>query len=270
MSSPWARRSRRRGSRTCRSGRCSPRRRRSRSPRVTPRCTRRSPATGCASRSTARSREATVGAGAPVAHPGAGVGRGDRPVDGGDRPRGGEPLLPRAAAAARGAPRRHAAHDDRGRRAAREPRQGGAPADRARAAADPHRRPGRSARCSTSRAARCCRCATSRPATPGDEVGGAADLDAEPLQAAADGLDLAAYRAAVPGPHFDAVPDGWAVEIEGGDVVDSAPALARLTLNVAMAHLDAGLDRRRPPARLRRARDRARRRRRRRARCRRW
>ena len=75
---------------------------------------------------------------------------------------------------------------------------------------------------------------------PGDEVGGAADLEAEPLLAAAEGLDLAAYRAAVPGPHFDAVPDGWAVEIEGGDVVDSAPALARLTLNAAMAHLDSG------------------------------
>jgi acyl dehydratase len=74
---------------------------------------------------------------------------------------------------------------------------------------------------------------------PGDEVGGAADLDAEPLHAAADGLDLAAYRDAVPGPHFDDVPDGWATEVEGGDVVDAAPALARLTTNVAMAHLDA-------------------------------
>jgi acyl dehydratase len=74
---------------------------------------------------------------------------------------------------------------------------------------------------------------------PGDEVGGAADLDHEPLEATAAGLDLAAYRAAVPGPHFDAVPDGWAVAIEGGDVVDSAPALSRLTVNVAMAHLDA-------------------------------
>ena len=74
---------------------------------------------------------------------------------------------------------------------------------------------------------------------PGDEVGGAADLDAEPLRAAAEGLDLAAYRAAVPGPHFDDIPEGWAEEIEGGDVVDSAPALARLTTNVAMAHLDA-------------------------------
>lgn len=73
----------------------------------------------------------------------------------------------------------------------------------------------------------------------GDEVGGAADLEAEPLRAAADGLDLAAYGAAVPGPHFDAVPEGWGSEVEGGDVVDTAPALARLTLNVAMAHLDA-------------------------------
>ena len=52
---------------------------------------------------------------------------------------------------------------------------------------------------------------------PGDEVGGAADLEAEPLRAAG-------------------IAEG---ELEGGDVVDSAPALARLTLNVAMAHLDA-------------------------------
>jgi acyl dehydratase len=74
---------------------------------------------------------------------------------------------------------------------------------------------------------------------PGDEVGGGADLEAEALRAVAEGLDLPAYRAAVPGPHYDDVPDGWALEIEGGDVVDSAPALARLTSNVAMAHLDA-------------------------------
>jgi acyl dehydratase len=74
---------------------------------------------------------------------------------------------------------------------------------------------------------------------PGEEVGGGADLDHDPLQAAAEGLDLAAYRAAVPGPHFNGVADGWAAEIEGGDVVDSAPALARLSTNVAMAHLDA-------------------------------
>jgi acyl dehydratase len=44
----------------------------------------------------------------------------------------------------------------------------------------------------------------------------------------------------VPGPHFDAVGEGWGLEIEGGDVVAGAPALARMSVNVAMAHLDAG------------------------------
>jgi acyl dehydratase len=75
---------------------------------------------------------------------------------------------------------------------------------------------------------------------PGDEVGHAADLQAEPLRAAAAGLDLSAYRESAPGPHFADIGEGWSWAGEGGDVVDSAPALARLTLNVAMAHLDAG------------------------------
>jgi acyl dehydratase len=74
----------------------------------------------------------------------------------------------------------------------------------------------------------------------GDEVGGAEDLAHQALLGAAHGLDLAAFRERAPGPHFDSLPDGWTDEVEGGDVVDSAPALARLTLNVAMAHLDAG------------------------------
>jgi acyl dehydratase len=74
----------------------------------------------------------------------------------------------------------------------------------------------------------------------GDEVGGAEDLPHGALMEAAADLDLAAFRSRAPGPHFDAVPDGWTDEVEGGDVVDSAPALARLTLNIAMAHLDAG------------------------------
>ena len=73
----------------------------------------------------------------------------------------------------------------------------------------------------------------------GDEVGGAEDLEHDALVKAAHGLDLAAYRSRAPGPHFDALPDGWTDEVEGGDVVDSAPALARLSLNIAMAHLDA-------------------------------
>ena len=70
----------------------------------------------------------------------------------------------------------------------------------------------------------------------GDEVGGAEDLEHDALLAAAPGLDLAALpagRAAL-----RRAPEGWTDELEGGDVVDSAPALARLTLNVAMAHLD--------------------------------
>ena len=65
---------------------------------------------------------------------------------------------------------------------------------------------------------------------PGDEVGGAADLDDADLRAAAAGYDLSSLSTS----------DIVEGEIEGGDVVDSAPALARLTLNIAMAHLDAG------------------------------
>jgi acyl dehydratase len=64
----------------------------------------------------------------------------------------------------------------------------------------------------------------------GDEVGGAADLDDRDLREAAAGYDLSSLEAS----------DIVEGEIEGGDVVDSAPALARLTLNIAMAHLDAG------------------------------
>ena len=74
---------------------------------------------------------------------------------------------------------------------------------------------------------------------PGDEVGHAADLASEPLRAATAGLDLAAFREAAPGPHFADVADGWTWDGGSGDVVDSAPALARMTLNVAAAHLDA-------------------------------
>ena len=75
---------------------------------------------------------------------------------------------------------------------------------------------------------------------PGDEVGGAADLDAEPLRAAAAGLDLAAYRAAVPGPHFDAVPDGWAAGDRGRRRGRLRARARAADLNAAMAHLDAG------------------------------
>lgn len=64
----------------------------------------------------------------------------------------------------------------------------------------------------------------------GDEVGGAADLEDDALRAAAAGFSI------------DGLPPGGEVaegDLDGGDVVDSAPALARMTLNVAMAHFDA-------------------------------
>jgi acyl dehydratase len=73
----------------------------------------------------------------------------------------------------------------------------------------------------------------------GDEVGGSEDLEHRALLEVVEGLDLDAFRSRAPGPHFDAIGDGWTDEVEGGDVVDSAPALARLSLNIAMAHLDA-------------------------------
>ena len=50
-------------------------------------------------------------------------------------------------------------------------------------------------------------------------------------------LDLDAFRAGVPGRHN--VTAGERFEIVGGDVVSSAPELARLTLNIATAHHDA-------------------------------
>ena len=90
------------------------------------------------------------------------------------------------------------------------------------------------------------RCAMLPLRDPEGETGHDADVTAVALEeppppptAALEGLDLSAFRAALPdGRHFDgvAVGDEWAVE--GGDVVSCAPELARLTLNVAMTHHD--------------------------------
>jgi acyl dehydratase len=66
-----------------------------------------------------------------------------------------------------------------------------------------------------------------------------AELDARALYTPIEGWDLKAFRDAVPGLHFDGLVAGTVWEIAGGDVVSSAPELARLTLNIAMAHHDA-------------------------------
>jgi acyl dehydratase len=48
-------------------------------------------------------------------------------------------------------------------------------------------------------------------------------------------------RAAVPGPYHDELKAGQTFVVEAGETVTAAPELARLTLNVAMAHTDATL-----------------------------
>ena len=67
-----------------------------------------------------------------------------------------------------------------------------------------------------------------------------ADLPRDALAAALEGIDLDAYRAAVPGAHFEDLraPASWVVD--GGDSVTAATELARLSLNIAKAHTDPG------------------------------
>jgi acyl dehydratase len=65
------------------------------------------------------------------------------------------------------------------------------------------------------------------------------ELDPEALRAHTAGWRLEEFRAAVPGQHFADVESGGDWSVEGGDVVSAAPELARLSVNVAMAHHDA-------------------------------
>jgi acyl dehydratase len=48
------------------------------------------------------------------------------------------------------------------------------------------------------------------------------------------------FRESVPGEHFADLEEGAVYEVEGRDTVTGAPELARLSLNVAQAHTDAG------------------------------
>jgi acyl dehydratase len=67
------------------------------------------------------------------------------------------------------------------------------------------------------------------------------ELDADALRALTAGWRLDAYRDALAPPHFAELTDGMMWRMEGGDVVSAAPELARLSLNVAMAHHDRGV-----------------------------
>jgi len=74
-----------------------------------------------------------------------------------------------------------------------------------------------------------------------DSVGEKAS-DAQLADRAADmlkGWRLDRFRDRVPGRHFSDVAEGESWQVGGGDVVSSAPELARLTLNVAQVHHDA-------------------------------
>ena len=69
----------------------------------------------------------------------------------------------------------------------------------------------------------------------------ATDLDMEGVRAAVPAnWRLDAFREALPGGHFSDVPEGVTFAVEGRDTVTCAPEIARLTLNVAGAHTDAG------------------------------
>jgi len=90
------------------------------------------------------------------------------------------------------------------------------------------------------------RCAMLPLSDPEGTTDHAADLDAIPagldpevLRAGTAGWRLDEFRARVPGPHLAELEPGARWRIEGGDVVSGAPELARLGLNVAMAHHDA-------------------------------
>lgn len=64
------------------------------------------------------------------------------------------------------------------------------------------------------------------------------ELPAAQLAAAADGWDLSAFRNSTAGPHFQDLREGSRYRLVGGDVVTSAPELARLTMNLAAIHHD--------------------------------
>jgi acyl dehydratase len=67
------------------------------------------------------------------------------------------------------------------------------------------------------------------------------ELDRRVLTAALASWRLDYFRASLPGPHFADMTAGTTWEVAGGDVVSSAPELARLILNVAMVHHDSSV-----------------------------
>lgn len=89
-----------------------------------------------------------------------------------------------------------------------------------------------------------CRCAM-LPARQAEDSGAHGETDIPPSEltsaeatAALKDWNLEAYREAVHGPHFTDLRTGTVHHLTGGDVVSSAPELARLTMNLATIHHD--------------------------------
>ncbi|TPI38146.1 acyl dehydratase [Mesorhizobium sp. B3-1-9] len=89
-----------------------------------------------------------------------------------------------------------------------------------------------------------CRCAM-LPARSADAVAAQgqtelpkSDFTQTQLLEAVSGWNLDAFRDATHGPHFDDLEAGSVHDLAGGDVVSSAPELARLTMNLAVIHHD--------------------------------
>jgi acyl dehydratase len=89
------------------------------------------------------------------------------------------------------------------------------------------------------------RCAMLPLRDPDGETGHKAEIeedeppvDAVTLAPVLAGWDLGRYRELVAGPHYEGLELGGTWEVSGGDVVSSAPELARLSLNLASAHHD--------------------------------
>jgi acyl dehydratase len=82
------------------------------------------------------------------------------------------------------------------------------------------------------------------PDRPGDDLTGVGVDAAPPASDPTAQWDGAVFRNKVPGPHFDPGMAGSVLH-STGDVVSSAPELARLTLNIAATHHDSRVDGRR-------------------------
>ncbi|MBL8579911.1 MAG: hypothetical protein JNK47_22120 [Mesorhizobium sp.] len=65
-----------------------------------------------------------------------------------------------------------------------------------------------------------------------------ANFDVSTLSEGTLNWNLGAYRESVSGSHFDELREGTIYRIASGDVVSSAPELARLTMNLAIIHHD--------------------------------